>query len=954
MTEKKRQLDQDLVEVASVLDLLGRDLHWPKDKCAGISEVTSLDRDLGIDSLSRVELIGRLERQFHVSLGEKVYTDVDTIGDLIRAIHKAQEFHQKPTHNVGKTVSRLLRPYESDHVPLPTTARTLGEVLEFHVAQNASRTHMILCEDGVGESSLTYKDLKHGAMEVAAGLVRRGVRPGDAVSIMLPSCKEYFFCFLGTILAGGIPVPIYPPNRPSQLEDHLMRHSEILKNCSAKILVTTSAMSAGLGRLLKLKAGTLELITSPQELRIANEIVLHKAQSSDLAFLQYTSGSTGSPKGVMLTHANLLANIRAMGTALAAGPQDIFVSWLPLYHDMGLIGAWLGSFYFACQFVVMSPFAFLSRPQRWLSTVQKYGGTLTAAPNFAYELCMRHISDDEVRALDLRTLRVMCNGAESVIPETVERFISRFSLSGLRPGALMPVYGLAESTVGLQFPPLGRGLRIDVIERDKFLKSGRALRSSAEKQPSEVMRFVGCGQPLLGHETRIVDGGDHEVPERQEGFIQFRGPSSTLGYLRREDENKTLFHGEWLNTGDLGYLAEGDLFVTGRIKDIIKRAGRNIHPEELETAVGRISGVRKGCVAAFGSVNDRMGTEKLVIVAETREQDHKSHEQLKASINQVIADMLGSPPDDVALAPAHSVLKTSSGKIRRSATAKIYERGKIGKRAIPKSLVLARFMLAAIPAQLGRKISSIGAIVRALTIWILVGASTAMLWPLMVLWPTLDGRWKITRFGSQIAARLAGIEVTVIGKENLRRRPCVIVANHASYADVVVLFLALPFPVTFVAKSELKRVKGLRWTLERLGVVFVERYDVKQSIADAKRTVELAVGGHSLMTFPEGTFTRRQGVLPFHMGPFLTAVETGLPVFPIAIIGTRSILHPDSWILRSGSVGVHFLPAIECKVSVSTDRSPWQAAILLRDAARGKILEHCGEVDLIGDSIPRN
>lgn len=401
-------------------------------------------------------------------------------------------------------------------------------------------------------------------------------------------------------------------------------------------------------------------------------------------------------------------------------------------------------------------------------------------------------------------------------------------------------------------------------------------------------------------------------------------------------------------------MAEGDLFVTGRVKDIIKRAGRNIHPEELETAVGRIPGVRKGCVAAFGSVNEPMGTEKIVIVAETREQGHKSHQQIKASINQVIAEILGAPPDEVVLAPAHSVLKTSSGKIRRSATAKIYERGKIGSRAISKSLALARFMVAAVPAQLGRKMSGIWAMVRALSVWILVGASTAMLWPLMVLWPGQDGRWKITRFASQIAVRLAGVEVTVIGIENLRRRPCVIVANHASYADVVVLFLALPFPVTFVAKSELKRVKGLRWTLERLGVVFVERYDVKQSLVDAKHTVELAVAGHSLMTFPEGTFTRRQGVLPFHMGPFLTAVDTGLPVFPTAIIETRSILHPDSWILRSGSVVVHFLPAIECKAPVSKDLSPWQAAILLRDAARGKILEHCGEVDLIEDSIPRN
>jgi len=234
----------------------------------------------------------------------------------------------------------------------------------------------------------------------------------------------------------------------------------------------------------------------------------------DIAFIQYTSGSTGNPKGVVLTHANLLSNIRAMGKVVKAGPEDVFVSWLPLYHDMGLIGAWLGSLYYSALFVVMSPLDFLARPERWLWAIHRYRGTLSASPNFGYEYSMHRLKDADLTGLDLSSWRAAFNGAEAVSPETVEQFSKHFAPFGFKKDAMMPVYGLAESSVGLAFPPLGRGAHIDHIDRTAFTRSGSAL--SAVKDESNVLRFVSCGLPLPGHQIRIVDDTGHERPERQE------------------------------------------------------------------------------------------------------------------------------------------------------------------------------------------------------------------------------------------------------------------------------------------------------------------------------------------------------------------------------------------------------------------------------------------------------
>ena len=275
-----------------------------------------------------------------------------------------------------------------------------------------------------------------------------------------------------------------------------------------------------------------------------------------------------------------------MGKAVQVTSTDVFVSWLPLYHDMGLIGAWLGSLYHAFPLVVMSPLTFLARPERWLWAIHKHRGTLSASPNFGYELCLRKIPDTALAGLDLSSWRMAFNGAEPVSPETIARFAQRFGQYGLRPQAMAPVYGLAECSVGLAFPPPGRGPLIDCIRRDSFMRTGHAEPAGSDE--ADVLRVtrMRAGR-FSGHEIRIVDATGRELGERVEGHLEFKGPSATSGYFRNPEQTRLLFHGEWLDSGDFAYMAEGDVYLTGRSKDIIIRAGRNIYPYELEECRGR-------------------------------------------------------------------------------------------------------------------------------------------------------------------------------------------------------------------------------------------------------------------------------------------------------------------------------------------------------------------------------
>ena len=287
-----------------------------------------------------------------------------------------------------------------------------------------------------------------------------------------------------------------------------------------------------LGALLKGLVPSLSSIESAMTLSgLSADIPLPRLRDgSATALIQYTSGSTGDPKGVVLSHANLLANIRGIGRAVAASSSDIFVSWLPLYHDMGLIGAWLGCLYYGAPLYAMSPLAFLARPQSWLWAIHRFRGTISAAPNFAFELCLSKINESDIKGLDLSSLRLVGNGAEPVSVDTLRRFIDRFAAYGFRSGAMAPVYGLAENAVAVTLPPPGRPPIIDRVNRAAL--NTRGIAEPAKPEDSNAMELVACGQPIPDHEIRIVDDMGRELGERREGRLEFRGPSATSGYFQ--------------------------------------------------------------------------------------------------------------------------------------------------------------------------------------------------------------------------------------------------------------------------------------------------------------------------------------------------------------------------------------------------------------------------------------
>jgi 1-acyl-sn-glycerol-3-phosphate acyltransferase len=883
--------------------------------------------DLGIGSLELAELLRRVQDAFGVALPSHVLANAETPRDILRVVTRA------PAGEDVGVVSPLAIEAGS---PAPVAASTLIDALDWHVGATPERTHIRILDESGSPDDMTYEALHREAAAVATGLLARDVLPGDTVAIMLPTSRQYFATFAGVVLAGAVPVPIYPPARPSQLADHLRRHTGILANARAGLLVTVPE-AVPLGRLLRANVESLHHVVVPESLADAAGGALPRPRSADLAMVQYTSGSTGQPKGVALTHENLLANIRAMGQASAVSGEDTFVSWLPLYHDMGLIGAWLSSLYFAVPLVVMAPQMFLTRPSRWLSAIHANRGTISAGPNFAYELCLNKIPDAELDGLDLSSWRLAFNGAEPVSPATIERFTERFAPYGLRRDAITPVYGLAESSVGLAFPPLGRGPLIDRIDRDTFVRSGRA--DPADPGGQDALRFVACGRPLPGHEIRIVDGTGHELGDRREGRIEFRGPSATAGYFHNADATRSLFHDGWLDSGDLGYVADADLYVTGRVKDVIIRAGRNLHPTELEEAVGNLAGIRKGCVAVF-ACPDPAGPERLVVMAETRETDDEASAALRSEIVSTTVDLLGVAPDDVVLAPPRTVPKTSSGKIRRAASREIYQDGTIGAR--PRALwwELTRFRVRGAAPSVRRARNAVSAFAFAAYAWVLWVALALSVIVLLALLTRARWRWQMAGGALRLLARLTGTAVTVRGIDRLPDGPSIVVANHPSWLDALALATVLPQSFRYVAGEALKGETLIGFVLKRLGAEFVERYEREHGVADTDRLVALVQAGQSLVIFPEGRLDRAPGLRPFHMGAFVVAAQAGAPAVPVSIRGTRSILRPEHHFPRHGTIDIAVGQPIQ---PVGTD---WTAAVGLQRAARDAVLRLSGEPDV--------
>ena len=895
---------------------------------------SSLEKELGLDSLARVELVLRLERDFATSLPEQALATSETPRDLLRFLLSSAGHAPRAADT---SVASLVQG-EGVRAPSEAQARTLTEALAYHAERQPERLTVFMYEEQA-EFPLSYRALWQRALGYAARLADAGLQPGQMVAIMLPTCKEYLYSFYGVLLAGGVPVPLYPPARLTTIEDHMTRHVGILRNAGATLMITIPEAKA-LAYLLRAQVETLRRVLVPADLAGdgAGFAPLH-GKPGDIGFLQYTSGSTGNPKGVVLSHANLMANVRAMGAAVNAGPEDVFVSWLPLYHDLGLIGANFATLVLGFPVVLMSPLAFLSRPVSWMRAIHRHRGTMSGGPNFSFELCLRRIADEDMQGIDLSCWRFAFNAAEPVSPDTIVEFERRFARYGLPRNCLSPSYGLAESSVGVAITTPGVAWRADRLDRDRFTRTGEAaLAAEADRSPLIV---IGCGTPIPGHDIRVVDAAGLELPDRHEGLLQFRGPSSTSGYYRNPEATKTLFAGEWLHTGDRAYLSEGVLFITGREKDIIIRGGRNISPYELEQAVGDLAGIRRGCVAVFGSRDAATGTERVVVLAEMRDRDASRHDDLKRMINQLAVGLIGEPADDIVLAPTGTVPKTSSGKIRRVAAREFYERGPNAAKPQAVWLQFLRLVLAGAAPQLRRSLRAAGGVLFALRAYVVF----AVLFPLAFLAAAVApvrACWSVGRTVSRWFLQLSGIPVVARGLENLPHgRPVVLAVNHTSYLDAVVLLSLLEHRgYAFIAKREFEENFLMRTLLAGFGTRFIERFDVAKSAEHANALVLAAQQGASLIVFPEGTLKRATGLMPFRTGAFQAAAQAGIAVVPVALRGVRSALRDGTWYLRRAAVAVTMGEPLTAK---GTD---WSAAIELRETVRAVILKHCGEPDL--------
>ena len=915
-----------------------------------VTPTASLERQVGFGSLERVELLTRLETSLGRELDDR-FLLMDTAREIATAaLEAASATGGRPLPRLAVSTTPV-RPLDLEALT------TVVEALWLRADADPARIHAYL-DEGHETRDVSFGALRDGAAAIARGLTARGLQPGETVAIMLPTGLDFLQSFMGIMAAGLVPVPLYPPARLDRMQEYLLRQSKILLNAGARLLMTVPE-AAPVADLLRRHVPTLTGLASASALVASSDRKEgsvespYRASTSDLGLIQYTSGSTGDPKGVCLTHANLLANIRAMTTGISLGPTDVGVSWLPLYHDMGLIGAWLTCIVNAVPIAIMSPLSFLARPERWLWTIHQRRGTVSPAPNFAYELCLRKVRDEAIEGLDLSSWRCALNGAEPVSASTLERFARRFERYGFDPNAMFPVYGLAECAVALAFPPPGRGVRVDRVVRAEFERTGQAV-LAAEHDP-RALQFVSVGRPLPRHEVRLVDDHDIDVADRVVGRLVFRGPSAMTHYHDNPDATaRTVRPDGWVESGDLAYRSDGELYITGRAKDLIIKGGRNVMPQEVEEIAGNVDGIRKGCVVAFGVPDETSGTERLVVVAEAHATERDVRQRLEAAVVQAVAASTSLPPDEVVIVPPRVIPKTSSGKLRRTEAKDLYLTGRLGRETKAPLALRVRLLQGWVAAAWRRGISRAGQGLYTAYL-VITGAIAALVIgiPVRLLLAVLPGRrpaFVLARLVSRLALRLAWCRVAVDGLERLPRAgPLVLVSNHASYVDIAALLAALPLDLVFVAKREALSFPVIGAFLRKGALLTDDRLDTPRSVADAARTADALRAREVVLFFPEGTFTRAAGLRPFRMGAFDAAVTTNTRVIPIAVRGTRRVLASGKRVPRPGRVsvwiGAPLVPSGE----------GWHAALDLRDRAADAIAMHCGEprLDLVVGGLER-
>ena len=539
-------------------------------------------------------------------------------------------------------------------MPVATVVQTLQQ----RISAGARRGHDVTFVSGDVHTTVPWLEVHRDAVTTAGALQALGVRPGDHVAVLGPTTRPLVTAIQAVWLAGATVIVLPLPMRMGSLDEFVDQTRRRIHRADVALVLADPELAP----FLDPEPGDPPMRTFDR-LPAGCGYVAPAGDPATPAILQFTSGSTSDPKGVVLPHRAVCANLDAIEEAAELDVDgDVLVSWLPLYHDMGLVGLLTLAMTTGTRFVLAAPQDFMASPGRWMEWMSAYRGTATAGPNFSYVLATRALrrAAKEGQELDLSSLRVVLNGAEPVDPDTVADFVDAASRFGMEPGAVFPAFGMAEVAIAGTFPPPGRGIVLDTVDRRVL----EAERYAAPTDPGDGARsFARLGTPVPGLEIRVVDPADgHVLREREVGELEIRGTSVCDGYHGRPELDAGLFHDGWLRTGDLGYLVEGELVLCGRIKDVIIVGGRNVFPEDVERACNDVEGVRAGNVIAFG-VEGQRGKEGVVVVAESKAGDL---EPVRRSVLERVRSVVGMPPKDVVLVAPGTLPKTSSGKLQRS------------------------------------------------------------------------------------------------------------------------------------------------------------------------------------------------------------------------------------------------------------------------------------------------